>query len=227
MKAISPVLIAVIFVVGILLTALTVGVVLPSLAAPVILVDFDGQFDLAKLPTDGNFVNSFNEQTACNVSSNDETVGENYQSCIYRRSSIMTNTSNLTEMTFSIMIEIENGPVEDMTIDMTPQTSGTCKPGTTGSSGDEKIIVRSAKLYNHEDGQPTTPIRDFSEFIDNGDEIDGATTGNLAAGEYVLVIEWAINTIGTDCVLGDDLYKLDASLSTDGETDDLFILIES
>lgn len=231
MKGISGVLaVMLMLIIGVVAVAGTWGATtyLAAVTRPPVPTDLDGEFDLFVLPSDGNFANSFGVQTACNKSADDDEIGENYGSCIFRSSKAWTNASNSSMQYFSVMIPIEGGGVQDMEIDVSPQTSGTCKPGTTGSSGDEEIFLRNFALYLHEDGQPNSAYRDLNAYVESPDEVDSAKTGYLPEDEYVLVFEWLINTIGNDCVAGDDLYKVELALTSDADDfKDGFILIES
>lgn len=197
-----------------------------TLAVPaVVAVDYDGEFDNFVDATEGAFISTFTVDTACNIT-DDDTVGENYLSCIWDTATTWTGASlNATAQYFSVMIPIEDGPVEDMTIEITPQTSGTCKPGT---SGNVDVTMESLDLYLHEDGYPAGgAIRPLSGYIDDQDEVDAAKTGILAEGEYVLVTKFLIQKIWANCASGDDLYKYDLSLKTDGKADDGHILLQN
>lgn len=86
------------------------------------------------------------------------------------------------------------------------------------------MTIKSAAIYTYEDDP--VKVRDLNYCIDDNVKLD-CNTGKLAGDEYVIQIVFHTKTISPDAASGDDIFKLDLDLTTDGDVDSARVLLES
>lgn len=234
MKGISSAALAVIFIVAIAAVAIGVwGVTqLAMIRVPyvplVVAIEYDGEFDDAFAPAKGWWSNDFTESIDCNITSN-VLGGSDYSTCVYNSMVAWTSGNpvniNSTKKIFAEVIDI-NGPVEKIEIQLELQNTGTCKPT-------DDVTISDAKIYRYDDKIAQDAwIFDLTPYIEDLISVDATVTRpNDAAyfddGKYVIWFEFSIKQFVPDCATGDDIFKLDIDLTTDGDTDAARILGQS
>jgi len=220
-KGISSAVVAVILIAIIVPTVIGLALYagyLTTLAMPAVAVTYDGEFDDAYVASEYGFYIDGVEQTDCNITS-DVLGGSAYSACIYNTSApgFIANQST-RDWEFDIVVDID-GPVEKMDIDLALQNTGTLQAAAD-------VIIKNCALYKYEKGALLgRPVKQF-EIDDNNYQVDDST-GPLMGDEYVIKITLHTKAIDPAAASGDDIFKLDLDLTTDGDTDAARILLES
>lgn len=184
-------------------------------------VDYDGEFKEGFLATKGWFYSDFKEYKDCNVTS--DVLGADWgDGCIYRTITKWnaTNSSaiNSKDWVLSLVVDIDN-PVEKMNIDI--DTGGGTQ--STGKPEDDCSLT-TLKLYTHEDDP--AELYDFKGSIDDQQDVD-MDTGALDGDEYVLYVVWHTKDVSPDFTAGDDIARIELSLTTSEDADSAKITVES
>ena len=191
------------------------GVLAITPTAPIVAVDYDGEFDDAFLAVKGDFYSDFTEGTDCNITSN--VLGASgYTNCIYDTATDIAGVHNSTEYRLDLVLDIDDD-VENMEIEGKLQNTG------TGQAKDD-FTIKEVELWTYEDSDETILVYEVP--IDNEDGEFEGETGILAGDEYVLHMIIRSKIIAPPFAGGDDILRIKLDLTTDGDVDAARITLE-